>query len=88
MTPREFFNAWIGHSESETERMEAIRNITYGASRYNAANTAFSKKQAKSISKHKFPWEGGGKVTKDDIIDYDKVKGMFNMISKPADDAE
>lgn len=57
MTPREFFNAWLGYQDGKTEDMEATRAIIYGASRFNAASTAMSKEQATSIGRHRFPWE-------------------------------
>ena len=82
MSLRELSNAIKGFYDLENQRAETLRDITYGASRYNAANTAMSKKAAKQISRQKFPWEGGGKPTRDDIISYDDVKGIFNAISE------
>lgn len=74
-----------GYREHRNKEYELLRDIVYGAARYNAANTAMSKKAAKQISRQKFPWEKG--ATKDDVISYDDVKGMFNMISKPKAEA-
>ena len=73
MTPREFFNAWIGWRDSRNEELEAIRSIHYGAARFHGAATALSKEQAKAISGHHFPWE---QATTNDISVHDKI-GSF-----------
>lgn len=80
MTPREFFNAWIGYSETRNKNLEAIRDIVYGASKYNAANTAFSKDQSKAISRQKFPWEKGHKK---EPMSGKQIAQLLNLISKP-----
>jgi len=86
MTLREFFNAWIGKNEHDKQMIEAYRNITFSASRFNAASTAFSEEGSKAISRYKFEWEKddkekvGGKY-----ISYEKYKNILLSISKEAD---
>lgn len=58
-------NAIRGLYELEQQRHEVMRNIVFGASRFNASATAFSKDQSKAIGKHRFPWEKGAKEKKD-----------------------
>jgi len=88
MTPREFFNAWIGWQESQSERLEAefeaMRSIIYGAARYNAANTAFSGEASKAISRQKFPWE---KQQPEQNDGEDILMPILSAISKPANNA-
>lgn len=79
MNPREFFNAWIGSMNNQAKQLETIRNIVFSSSRYNAANTAFSSEAAKKISNMRFPWEEARKVKP---LNYDKMRGLFNRISK------
>ena len=87
MTPREFFNAWAGWSEAESDRIEAqhksARAIAFAAARYHAANTAMSKKQSKAISRQKFDWE---KPTRRDgkpkTLNYDKMRGLFEGLAE------
>lgn len=85
MLPADFWLMCEGYRDYRNREHEFLRNVVFGAARYNAANTAFSKEAAKKISRQKFPWE---KATKDDIISYDKVKSMFNMISKPEENGQ
>lgn len=58
MTPREFFCAWIGYSDAETDKLKALRDLIYGAARFNAGATAMSDDQSKAIARFKFDWEG------------------------------
>lgn len=60
--------------------MEAVRNIVYGASRYNAANTAFDSKQGNAILKKRFPWEKGSRK---EPMSGKQVASLLNFISKP-----
>jgi len=83
MTPRELFNAWMGWSESRNEELEAARNIQYGAARFNASATSFSKEQSKATANHKFPWEKGYSKEKTRPMDGRKIAAMLNFISKP-----
>ena len=79
MAPREFYNAWIGASGHNVAQIEAIRNIVYGAHRFNAANTAFSGDAARKIARMRFPWEKPQKLK---ALNYDDMKGFFKQISK------
>lgn len=47
----------MGWADAEKDRMENLRNITYGASKWNAMHTSFSKEQARSIKDTPLPWE-------------------------------
>lgn len=80
MTPREFFNAWIGAAEDRSDRAEAQRDVIFSAHRFSASATAMSKEASRKISRHKFPWEKGMNG-KPQPLNYDNMKGFFNMIS-------
>ena len=79
MTPREFFNAWLGKQDADRKKYESYRDLHWLVGQQNATWTAFSSKQSKAIAKQKPPWE---KIRKIEPLDYDKMKGFFNMISK------
>lgn len=57
MTLREFFNAWVGWQEHQADQFKSKRNITFAAARYLAANSAWSKEDARRIANASFPWE-------------------------------
>lgn len=84
MTLREFLNAWIGAAEDRSERAEATRDIVFSAHRFSASATAMSKEASRKIARHKFPWERGGNG-KPQPLNYDSMKGFFNMISTKDD---
>ena len=46
-----------GYSEHIDRQTKNQRAIVFGASRFNAAATAMSKKQAQKVSAYKFDWE-------------------------------
>lgn len=75
-------NAITGHIRQQNNRMEHMRNVVYGAARYNAANTAMSKDASRAISRQKFPWEKTRKRGQPEFINYDKIKGIFEGLSK------
>lgn len=81
MLPVEFWLMCEGYNEYKEGQYEFIRDVAFGAARYNAANTAMSNEAQKKIARQKFPWE---KPTnpRDEVLSYDKMKGLFNMISK------
>lgn len=74
---RDLMNAISGFYDLERKRTEAMRDIVYGASRFNAANTAMG--DNKKIARYRFPWE---KPKVSEPLSYDKMKGFFNRISK------
>jgi hypothetical protein len=88
MLPSEFWLMCEGYREYGNQQYEFLRNTVFSALRWHAATTAMvDKSDRKKILNTTFPWEdGSNKPTKDDIISYDDVKGIFNTISKPADD--
>jgi len=61
MTPREFFNAWQGWRESETDRLEVqmntMRDLLFSSARWHASSVAMSEEQAKAIARYRFEWE-------------------------------
>lgn len=79
MTPREFFNAWMGWAEHRNEQFEARRNVVFGAARYNAVSTAFSKKQGDAIARDRFDWEKKKSTTP---MSAKQITGLLNFISK------
>lgn len=86
MTPREFMAAWNGWSEQRKDHAELLRNIAYGSSKFNAAATAMSKEQSRSISKHKFPWQKQNSTSnkKEEVSEETKQKWLdfFNKEAK------
>lgn len=70
-----------GYSQYRDNEYEFVRNIVYGAARYNAANSAFSKEQAMAVSRQKFPWEKGFKENKP--MSSKQVQKLLSFISKP-----
>jgi hypothetical protein len=76
MTPREFYNAWIGWNESRNEKLKAQRDIAYGAAKYHAVNTSWSKKQQRQINNQRFPWQKDDKAKKKGLSVHQKI-GSF-----------
>lgn len=75
MTPREFFNGWIGYDNSKKETWDVLFYI----GRYNALRTSMDKKQARQIIRDKAPWERKVKKKK---MSYESIEKMLNFISK------
>lgn len=57
MTLRELFSAIQGFHLMKESEMKVLRDVTYGASKWNAMHTAFSKEQARSIKDTPLPWD-------------------------------
>lgn len=71
MTPRDLYsldrdptfdqlkNSFNGHTKQENDRFKALRNMIYGASKYNSSNIAgvWSSKASRYILKQPFDWE-------------------------------
>jgi hypothetical protein len=79
MSLRDLMNAIQGFYDLERKRTEAMRDITFGAARYNASNTAMDNN--KKIANQKFPWEESFSKGKTEPHSYDKMKPLFEMIS-------
>lgn len=82
MTPREFFNAWEGYLRHQEEQLDGYFYLI----QQHATWTAFSKEQSRAIQKAKPPWHASANGKRSDELkplNYDKMKGVFNTISKP-----
>ena len=75
MTPKEFFNAWIGFDDKQRDN----RNVAFYLAQYNAVRTAFSTKQAQQTRRDKSPFEVK-KVTAE--LNPKSVMAMLDLISK------
>lgn len=88
MTPREFFNAWQGWADAESDRIEAqhksTRSIAWSIMQQHAMWTAWDKKQSRSIGRQKPPWEKERtrKDGKPEVLNYDDMKGMFEGLAE------
>jgi len=78
MTPREFFNAWVGFDEHQKNEW----NVLFWLSKYNAIRTTWSKEQANQIVRDKPPWEENGKTKPKKAMSPKAVMGILNLISK------
>lgn len=75
----ELKSAFTGHVRQERQRVESMRDMMYGAARFNAGATAFSKEQSRAVSRHRFPWET---QVKREPMAPKKVIGILSLISK------
>jgi len=65
------------------EQNAIVRNNVFAAARYNAANTAFSQKQARSINRQRFEWER--KAKRKAVQSFSEITKILKAISKPPD---
>ena len=72
-----------GYKMSLEEQNAIIRNNIFAAARYNAANTAFSTKQAKAINRQRFDWEK--KHKRQQKQSFEEITSILKSISKPSD---
>lgn len=84
MLPADFWLMCEGYSKYHTKEIEAIRDIVFSAHRFSASATAMSKEASRKIGRHRFPWEKSGNG-KPQPLNYDNMKGFFNMISTKDD---
>lgn len=75
MTPREFFNAWIGFQD----KREEVFHVMYYVAKYNASRTTMSRKQAEQIARDRPPWE----KQKPQQVTGKQISAMLDLISKP-----
>lgn len=54
MQPREFFNAWIGHSDSRRDHY----SVLFGLIKFHAGHVTMSEKQARSLNQKQNPFRG------------------------------
>lgn len=80
MTPREFFNAWLGYMERDKANLEYIRDAIWVSTQQSAVWSAQSYKQARAIARQKAPWVTEKKKTT--TLMYEDVIGLLNSISK------
>lgn len=81
MSPREFYNAWIGWHDRRREEW----NVIFYSAQYNAMRTAMSKEQQKQIQRDKAPWDQPSKQNKP--ISGRQVANLLSLISKPKAEA-
>lgn len=77
MTPREFFNSWIGYED----KLKTEWDVFFYISQLNAMRTTWSKEQANQIEKDKAPWREEKKPPKKEMT-AKQIQLMLNFISK------
>jgi len=79
MPLRHLMNFIEGAMEAKNIEYEMLRNITFGASKFNALASAQSKKQAQALKKHRFDWE---KKKSTGYVTLGQILPMLNAINK------
>jgi len=71
-----------GYNMKLEEQYTIARNVSFASARYNAANTAFSQKQARAINRQRFGWEKKARRNKQNQS-FAEITQILKAISKP-----